>query len=156
MDALQGKLSSHHRLLHAQSWQHLTHLEHSIQEFDETTDSHFAPYRVEIEILRTILCVDVTAASAILAEIGADMLQFHSEHHLASRASLSPGNYESAGKNPHASSTAIPTQIHPCRVRMLYMSNVKNIFSFEVLKVSCPSRKEKALIATAHKMLTMI
>lgn len=110
MDALQGKLSSHHRFLLAQSWQHLTHLEYSIQEFDEAIDSHLAPYRVEIDILRTLPGVDVTAASAILAEIGADMLQFHSERHLASWAGLSPGNHESAGKkSPHASSTAIPT-----------------------------------------------
>jgi len=110
MDALQGKLSSHHRFLLAQSWQHLTHLEHSIQDFDETIDSHLAPYRVEIEILRTLPGVDVTAASAILAEIGADMLQFHSERHLASWAGLSPGNYESAGKkSPHVSSMATHT-----------------------------------------------
>lgn len=110
MDALQGKLSSHHRFLLAQSWQHLTHLEHSIQAFDETIDSHLVPYRVEIDILRTLPGVDVTAASAILAEVGADMLQFHSQRHLASWAGLSPGNYESAGKkSPHASSTAIPT-----------------------------------------------
>jgi transposase len=110
MDALQSKLSSHHRFLLNQSWQHFTHLEQSIDQFDVEIDHHLEPYRLEIELLQTIPGVDVTAASAILAEVGVDMLQFHSDRHLASWAGLSPGNYESAGKkSPLASFTAIPT-----------------------------------------------
>lgn len=110
MDALQGKLSAHHRFLLNQSWQHLTHLELSIEQFDEEIDQHLEPYRLEMELLQTIPGVDVTAASAILAEVGADMLQFHSDRHIASWAGLSPGNYESAGKkSPLASFKGIPT-----------------------------------------------
>jgi transposase len=110
MDALHSKLSSHHRFLLNQSWQHLTHLEQSIERFDAEIDQHLEPYRLEIELLQTIPGIDVTAASAILAEVGADMLQFHSDRHIASWAGLSPGNYESAGKkSPLASSMEIPT-----------------------------------------------
>lgn len=110
MDALHSKLSSHHRFLLNQSWQHLTHLEQSIEQFDAEIDQHLEPYRLEMGLLQTIPGVDVTAASAILAEVGADMLQFHSERHLASWAGLSPGNYESAGKKSLlAFSTEIPT-----------------------------------------------
>lgn len=110
LDALHSKLSSHHRFLLNQSWQHLTHLEQSIERFDAEIDQHLEPYRLEMELLQSIPGVDVTAASAILAEVGADMLQFHSDHHIASWAGLSPGNYESAGKkSPLASSTEIPT-----------------------------------------------
>lgn len=110
MDALQATLSPHHRFLISQSWKHLVQLEESVEQIDAAIDEHLQPYRVEMELLQTIPGVDITAASAILAEIGADMLQFHSERHLASWAGLSPGNYESAGKkSPHASNLAIPT-----------------------------------------------
>jgi transposase len=110
MDALQAKLSAHHRFLLSQSWTHMTQLEESIAQFDAVIDQHLEPYRFEMELLQTIPGVDTTAASAILAEIGADMLQFHSERHLASWAGLSPGNYESAGKkSPHVSFMAILT-----------------------------------------------
>jgi transposase len=108
MDALQAKLSPHHQFLINQSWRHLVQLEESIELLDTAIDQHLEPYRLEIELLTTIPGVDVTAASAILAEAGADMLQFHSERHLASWAGLSPGNYESAGKkSPHAFNRAI-------------------------------------------------
>lgn len=110
MDALHSKLYSHHRFLLIQSWQHLTYLEQSIERFDAEIDQHLEPYRLEMELLQTIPGVDITSASAILAEVGADMLQFHSDRHIASWAGLSPGNYESAGKkSPLASFTEIPT-----------------------------------------------
>lgn len=101
VDALQGTLSSHQRFLLKQSWDHLLYLERSLDQIDEAINEHLQAYRVEMELLQTIPGIDQTAASAILAEIGADMLQFHSERHLASWAGLSPGNNESAGKkNP--------------------------------------------------------
>lgn len=110
LDALQANLTAHHRFLLTQSWQHLTYLEQSIDGFDTMIDQHLEPYRLEMELLQTIPGVDVTAASAILAEVGSDMLQFHSERHLASWAGLCPGNYESAGKkSPLVSSMEIPT-----------------------------------------------
>ncbi|CAG7653376.1 IS110 family transposase ISGka2 [Paenibacillus solanacearum] len=110
MDALQAQLSSHQQFLISQSWKHLLQLEEAIDHLDAAIDQHLEPYRVEMELLQTIPGVDVTAASAILAEIGADMLPFHSERHIASWAGLSPGNYESAGKkSPPASNMAIPT-----------------------------------------------
>lgn len=98
IDALEGKLSPHHQFLLTQSWDHLVYLERSINHFDEAINRHLEPYRLEMELLVTIPGIDETAASAILAEIGVDMLQFHSERHLASWAGLSPGNNESAGK----------------------------------------------------------
>jgi transposase len=116
MDALQAKLSSHHQFLMSQSWKwkHLGQLEDSIDLLDAAIDQHLEPYRVEMELLLTISGVDVTAASAILAEIGADMLQFHSERHLASWAGLSPGNYEVREKKVHTHPIGqSPPEIHP-------------------------------------------
>lgn len=115
VDALQGKLSSHQRFLLKQSWEHLMYLERSLEQIDEAIDQHLQPYRVEMDLLQTIPGIDQTAASAVLAEIGADMLQFHSERHLASWAGLSPGNNESAGKKVHSYATWKSShKIHSC------------------------------------------
>ncbi|BCG60422.1 hypothetical protein PUR_38470 [Paenibacillus sp. URB8-2] len=66
LDALSREALPHHRFLLSQSWQHLTHLEQSIQQFDEAIDQHLESYRLEIELLQTTPGVDVTAASAIV------------------------------------------------------------------------------------------
>lgn len=51
-----------------------------------------------VELWRTIPGIDELTASMLVAEIGANMDQFPSPHHLASWAGLCPGNNESAGK----------------------------------------------------------
>jgi transposase len=110
LEALKGKLSANHHFLLKQSWNHLIYLEDSIHQFDEQIDQHLEPYRLEVALLQSIPGIEETAASAILAEIGADMLRFHSERHLSSWGGLSPGNNESAGKKKvHEPLTAIHT-----------------------------------------------
>ncbi len=55
------------------------------------------PFQKEESLIQTIPGISKTSASAIIAEIGADMSQFPSEAHLASWAGICPGNNESAG-----------------------------------------------------------
>ncbi len=108
MDALEAPLSSHQRFMIRQSWGHLAYLENAVEELDATIDNHLQDYKTEVALLKTIPGVDQNSAAALIAEIGVDMSQFHSENHLASWAGLSPGNNESAGKkSPHAPLTAI-------------------------------------------------
>jgi len=141
MDALQAKLSPHHQFMICQSWKHFVHLEESIELMDAAIDQHLAPYRVEIELLTTIPGVDTTAASSILAEIGADMLEFHSERHLASWAGLSPGNYESAGKKVHTHPKGQSSlKINPSRMRLGCFPNEKHLFSHKILETFSTSR----------------
>jgi transposase len=51
---------------------------------------------------KTIPGVNVTIATAVLAELGMNMDVFPSERHLASWAGLCPGHFESAGKKKSA------------------------------------------------------
>jgi len=57
-----------------------------------------SPLPKAVELWKTIPGIDELTATTLLAEIGADMGQFPSPHHLASWAGLCPGNNESAGK----------------------------------------------------------
>lgn len=159
LDALHSKLSSHHRFLLNQSWQHLTHLEQSIERFDAEIDQHLEPYRLEMELLQSIPGVDVTAASAILAEVGADMLQF-----LPFRSSYRVLGGTVSGQlrkcrekkssrilhgNPHLKSVLAECAWAASRTKKTYLAA-------RYWKLAARRGKKKALIATAHKILTIL
>lgn len=158
MDALSGTLSTDQRFLLQQSWDHLRYLEQSLVKFDARIDEHLESYRLEIELIRSIPGIDSTSAAAILAEIGADMLQFHSDRHLASWAGLSPGNNESAGVqksariskgNPHIKCVLVECAWAASRTKRTYLAS-------KYWKLASRRGKKKALIALAHKMLTIV
>lgn len=58
-----------------------------------------APFAAAVAVLDEIPGIGVTAAHAIIAEIGVDMSRFPTAAHLASWAKFAPGVNESAGKN---------------------------------------------------------
>jgi len=96
--ALNGRLTKHHRYILRQSLDHLIFLEHQIAEIERDMEQYFIPYQKEVALLRTIPGIGHHVAQVVLAEIGTDMSIFPSEAHLSSWAGLSPGNNESAGK----------------------------------------------------------
>jgi hypothetical protein len=60
------------------------------------------PFQREETLIQTIPGISKTNASAIIAEIGADMSQFPTDAHLASWAGMFPENNESAGVKKRA------------------------------------------------------
>jgi transposase len=70
---------------------HLATIEQSIAELSE-------PFMKDIARLDTIPGIGVTAATAIIGEIGIDMSKFPTAEHFCSWAGVTPGNNESAGK----------------------------------------------------------
>lgn len=112
-DSLFGTLNDHQLFLIKQSWMHITYLENLISDIDKRIDTLLEKYQSEVELLISMPGIKKETASILIAEMGADMSQFHSSKHLASWAGLSPGNHESAGKrkstrsvngNPHIKS----------------------------------------------------
>lgn len=109
LQSLNGRLHSHHRDMLRMSWQHLLFIEESIANIESQIDSCLAQNQTAVELLSSVPGINPHAASVILAEIGTDMSQFHSEHHLAAWSGLAPGNHESAGKKKdHALGTVTP------------------------------------------------
>lgn len=98
VQALNGRVTLHHRRIIQRSLNHLEFLEKSIADLEVDMEQYFAPYQPQEELLQTIPGVGPNVAKVILAEIGTDMSVFPSESHLSSWAGLSPGNNESAGK----------------------------------------------------------
>lgn len=96
--ALNGRVTKHHRNIIRKSLNHLTFLERSIAELEADMEQYFAPYREDLDLLETIDGVGPNISKVILAELGTDMSVFPSDAHASSWVGLSPGNNESAGK----------------------------------------------------------
>ncbi|WCK56323.1 transposase [Aneurinibacillus sp. Ricciae_BoGa-3] len=97
-DSLFGTIDTHQMFMIRHSWNHIEYLEESIRHLDVEIDKHLEPYRKEVEIIQSLPGVNKITAACVIAEVGVDMNQFPTAHHLASWAGVAPGNHESAGK----------------------------------------------------------
>jgi transposase len=96
--ALQGKITSHHRFMLSTIRKSIANTEQIIADIERSIDEHVRLYPTEMTLLQTIPGVGRQSAATILSEIGIHMEAFPSASHLASWAGISPGNNESAGK----------------------------------------------------------
>ena len=94
-------MSDHHRLLIRQSLRHMRYIEEMIEELDKEIAMRLKPYQQQLKLACTVPGIQPNSAASILAETGMDMSPegpFPDCHHLASWATVCPGNNESAGK----------------------------------------------------------
>ncbi|GIP16397.1 IS110 family transposase [Paenibacillus montaniterrae] len=98
VEAMNGRVNKHHRKMLARIMKHYDFLKEEIAELEQEIQLILQPYQHELELLDTIPGINQDGAADILAEIGPDMSAFETEHHLASWATVSPGQNESAGK----------------------------------------------------------
>src|SRR3989454_3812429 len=102
VEALEGhRMTDHHRFMIRQCLGHMRHIEEIIEELDKEIGVRLKPYQQQVKLACTVPGIKPTAAASILAETGMDMSPdgpFPSCHHLASWATVCPGNNESAGK----------------------------------------------------------
>src|SRR3974390_1991465 len=97
-EVLQMPLSEMDQLLLGQQLDMLNLLNEQIAKIEEKIEAAIAPYAEQRTLLMTVPGIDLTAAAAILGEIGADMSVFEGSSGLAAWAGVAPGSHESAGK----------------------------------------------------------
>jgi len=102
IEALEGhRMTDHHRFMIRQCLHHMRTIEEMIEELDKEIGLRLKPYQQQIQLACTVPGIKPTSAASILAETGMDMSPegaFPDCHHLASWATVCPGNNESAGK----------------------------------------------------------
>jgi transposase len=98
VEALQGRVTAHHRFVLRQHLQLVDSLQTSIAAFEGQIGAAMEPFRHAAERLRTIPGVSTIAAHVLVAEVGIDMTRFPTARHLVSWAGLCPRLDESAGK----------------------------------------------------------
>jgi transposase len=97
-EALTGRFTEHHAFLLTQMLNRVDAISADIATVQDRIDAQIAPFARAVARLDAIPGVGVTAAQAILAEVGLDMSRFPTSAHLASWARFAPGVSESAGR----------------------------------------------------------
>ena len=97
-EALTGRFTEHHAFLLDQMLHRIDAVTANVATVQTRIDAQIAPFARAVARLDAIPGVGVTAAQAILAEVGLDMSRFPTPAHLASWARFAPGVNESAGR----------------------------------------------------------
>jgi len=98
VEALQGRVGAHQRLLLQSHLRHLDFLDGEVQQLSGEVERRTAPFEDAVQRLDAIPGIGRRTAEQVLGEIGLDMGRFPSAEHLASWARLCPGNNQSGGK----------------------------------------------------------
>lgn len=98
--ALEGRFTSHHRLVLRRLLSHVNYLEQQIEWFSQMIGPKLdallpATPQQRLDAIPGINRINI---ENVIAEIGVDMSVFPDEHHLSSWTGMCPGNEETAGK----------------------------------------------------------
>jgi transposase len=155
---LNGSLSISQRNLLKRQLAHLQDIQDNLAEVEQDIDAGFAQFEGSIELLDSVPGVDVTAAHAILAEIGADMCAFPTAQHICSWAGLAPGNHQSAGKKKRQRVTQGNNYLKTilCEVAWV-ITRQKNVYlSGWYWRLKQRIGTKRAIVALARKLLVII
>jgi transposase len=153
--ALEGRVTTHHRFLLRELMRELSFLEGQVARYEKQIDRHMRPFEWAAELLVTMPGVDRTAACALIAEIGVDMQRFATSRHLASWAGLCPGNNESAGKRRSGKSHRGSRWIKAVMTEIAWAaSRTKDTYAqAQYRKLAKGRGKKRALVAVANSLL---
>jgi transposase len=158
VEALRGRVTQHHRFLLKLHLDQIDALTKAVRELEARMGEALAPFRDQVELLKTIPGVSDTVAQVIASEIGLDMSRFPSAGHLISWAGLCPKMDESAGKRrstrlrkgaPWLKTTLVTAAWAAVRKKTGYL---RTLF----LRIKNRRGAKKAIMAVAASMLTAV
>jgi transposase len=149
--ALEGKLTEHHRFILAELLNHLEYLENRIEDVSR-------PFAPAITKIATLPGFDQRSAQNVVAEIGADMYVFPSEHHLSSWAGVCPGSNESGGKRKSGKTTKGNRWLRTALVQGAWAAirTKGSYFQAQYRRLAPRRGKKRAALAVAHSLLVVI
>jgi transposase len=156
-EALQGRVSGHHRFLLRELLDHFYFVESKMRRIEQEVAERLGPFQSEVARLCTIPGVDQVTAWGLLAEIGLDMSQFPDAQHLASWAGLCPGSHESAGKRKSGKIRKGSLWLRRCLCQGAWAVSTKknNYLSALYRRLAARRGSKRATIAVAHKLLVI-
>jgi transposase len=158
VQALDGRVEAHHRLLLRLLLAQVDHLDHAIGQLNGEVQRRLEPYAAAVALLRTIPGVKQRAAEVILAELGVEMGQFHSARHLCSWAALCPGNDQSAGKRRSGRTRHGNRWLKAVLVQAAWaaLKTKGSYFGAQFRRIAGRRGQKRAALAVAHSLLTVI
>jgi transposase len=156
--ALRGRVRDHHRFLLRALMDQIRSLEDQVARYTARIEEVIAPLARAAGRLTTIPGVGARAAEVIVAEIGADMSRFPTAGHLSSWAGLCPGKRQT-GPNPGSGRTTKGSQwLRTMLVQVAWAASRTEgtVFQAQYRRWSRRMGRKKAIVAVAHKVLTVI
>jgi len=155
--ALEGRVTGHHRFLLRELLDHLYFVESKMRRIEQEVEERLGPFQSEVARLCTIPGVDRVTAWGLLAEIGLDMSQFPDAQHLASWAGLCPGSHESAGKRKSGKIRKGSLWLRRCLCQGAWAVSTKknNYLSALYRRLAARRGTKRATIAVAHNLLVI-
>ena len=156
-EALQGRVTAHHRFMLRELLDHFYFVESKMQRIEQEVAERLGPFQSEVARLCTIPGVDRVTAWGLLAEIGMSMKQFPDAQHLASWAGLCPGSHESAGKRKSGKIRKGSLWLRRCLCQGAWAVSTKknNYLSALYRRLAVRRGSKRATIAVAHKLLVI-
>jgi transposase len=156
--ALDGRMNAHHRFVIGQLLDHAQELDRRIEAFEARIQAACAPFERAVTLVDTIPGISVTAAHALISEIGTQMDRFATAGHLASWLGLCPGNHQSGGKrlsgrtrkgNVYARAVLVQAAQVVCRMPTTHYFALYR-------RIAARRGKKRALIAVAHAVVVTV
>lgn len=156
--ALQGRVTEHHRFLLRLHLDHIAQLDELIGRLSGRIEEALAPSAQAVQRLQTIPGVSQRTAETVLAEVGPDMGPFASAERLASWAGMCPGNNESAGKRKSGKTTKGNRWLKRILVQAAWSaSRSKGTYlAAQYRRLARKRGRKKALVAVGHTLLVTI
>jgi transposase len=157
-EAFMGRFGAHHAFLLARMLARVDAINADITAVEDRIGELIAPFAAAVARLDEIPGIGVTAARAILAEIGTDMTRFPTAAHLASWARFAPGVKESAGKTKGNGATG---HGNPYLARVLGeaavgASRTDTFLGERYRRIARHRGKKKAVVAVGRSILIII
>jgi len=158
LEALRGRISTHHRFMLKLHLDHIDALDKAIADIEKEVGLGLEPFRQGAKLLSTMPGMSDIASNVVVAEIGIDMSRFATPSHLLSWACMCPRNDESAGKRRSTrlrrggkwlKTTLVQAAWAAVRVKGGYLQA-------QFHRIRARRGAKKAIIAVAASMLTAI
>jgi transposase len=158
VEALQGRITAHHRFLITRQLTQVTALEAAVADLEAPIGDALAPFRAAVSLLTTMPGLKATAAAVIVAEIGTDRSRFPSAGHLRSWAGLCPRLDERAGTRRSTRTRQGAPWLKTTLVHVAWPAARKkdSYFHAQFLRLTRRRGPKNAIVAVAASMLTDI
>jgi transposase len=155
-DALQGRVTDHHRFMIRLHLTQIDALETAVASIEVRFGDALGPFRTAVSLLTTMPGLSQTSARVVIAEIGTDMSRFPSVGHLMSWACFCPRLDESAAKRRSTRTRRTTPWLKPTLINAASAATRKKdcYLRAQFLRIKSRRGAKKAILAVVSSMLT--
>lgn len=158
-EALDGRVTDHHRFMLRSLLGQIDALDQMVEAFDDRIAQVMSPLEHEaVRHLDQVPGFDKRTGQNVIAEVGTDMSRFATPQHLASWAGLCPGNHESAGKRKRGRTRRANRWLKATLTQAAWGAGRtrRSYYSAQHRRLTARRGVKRATIAVAHSLLVTL